>query len=133
MLGNLASRVISMIQKYRGGAIPNAPGVGLAGAIGDTLAEVRAAMTAYRVHEALGAAMDLARVANGYVEERQPWSQAKGGEDTAADLDETLATLAQGPGHAGGALPAGRARQNGRARSEARPRRSPDAGRGRER
>jgi methionyl-tRNA synthetase len=43
----------------------------------------------------MAAAMDLARTANGYVEERAPWSQAK---DTAqaADLDETLATLARG-------------------------------------
>jgi methionyl-tRNA synthetase len=34
--------------------------------------------------------MDLARTANGYVEERQPWTQAK---ETPADLDHTLATL----------------------------------------
>lgn len=95
VLGNLASRVISMIHKYRDGAIPDASDEGLGAAIEDTLTEVRAAMAAYRVHEALGAAMDLARVANGYVEERQPWTQAKSGEDTAADLDETLATLAR--------------------------------------
>jgi methionyl-tRNA synthetase len=49
-------------------------------------------MAAWRVHDALGAAMDLARTANGYVEERQPWTQAKN-EGAAADLDETLTTL----------------------------------------
>jgi methionyl-tRNA synthetase len=42
------------------------------------------------VHEALGSAMDLARTANGYVEERQPWTQAK---QDGPGLDVTLATL----------------------------------------
>ena len=42
------------------------------------------------MNEALAAAMDLARTANGYVEERQPWAQVQ---DAPADLDETLATL----------------------------------------
>jgi methionyl-tRNA synthetase len=94
VLGNLASRAISMIEKYRGGVVPDAPGEGLAGPIAQTLEAVREALAAYRVHEALGAAMDLARVANGYVEERQPWSQAKDGASAGA-LDETLTTLAR--------------------------------------
>ena len=51
-------------------------------------------MDRYKVHDALGAAMDLARTANGYVEARQPWAQAKD-PDLADDLDETLATLAR--------------------------------------
>jgi methionyl-tRNA synthetase len=38
--------------------------------------------------------MELARTANGYVEERQPWSQAKD-PSLARELDETLATLAR--------------------------------------
>jgi methionyl-tRNA synthetase len=38
--------------------------------------------------------MDLARVANGYVEERQPWTQAKS-PGSSAELDQTLATLAR--------------------------------------
>ena len=38
--------------------------------------------------------MDLARAANGYVEEREPWSQAKD-PDAGAHLDQTLATLAR--------------------------------------
>jgi methionyl-tRNA synthetase len=94
VLGNLASRVTSMIAKYRGGVVPNAPGDGLDLEVTSTLATVREAMTAYRIHEALGAAMDLARLANGYVEERQPWSQAKE-PSQAADLDQTLTTLAR--------------------------------------
>src|SRR5690606_13564683 len=50
-------------------------------------------MRAYRVHDALGAAMDLARAANGYVEDRQPWTQAK--DEHPEALDATLATLAR--------------------------------------
>lgn len=94
VLGNLASRTTSMIGKYRDGVVPDAPGTGLDDAIGATIEAVRAAMAAWRIHDALAAAMDLARTANGYVEERQPWTQAKD-EGAAADLDETLATLAR--------------------------------------
>jgi len=74
--------------------IPDAPGVGLGEAIGRTFAEARASMERYRVHDALAAAMDLARLGNGYVEERQPWAQAKDPAGGAA-LDETLASLAR--------------------------------------
>jgi methionyl-tRNA synthetase len=94
VLGNLASRALSMIAKYRGGVVPDGPDTGLAGEIDSALDDARAAMAEYRVHDALAAAMDLARVANGYVEERQPWAQAKNPDDAAA-LDETLATLAR--------------------------------------
>lgn len=94
VFGNLVSRVTSMIAKYRNRVIPDAPGDGLDKEIEQTLASVRASLAGYRVHEALGAAMDLARAANGYVEEREPWSQAKA-PGTGADLDQTLATLAR--------------------------------------
>jgi len=92
VLGNLASRAIAMAVKYRGGIVPDAAGTGLAGEIEQTFKAAQDAMSQYKVHDALGAAMDLARTANGYVEERQPWSQAKDPE-LSAELDETLATL----------------------------------------
>ena len=94
VLGNLASRVIAMIDKYRQGMVPDAPGAAFEGKITTTFASVREAMGAYRVHDALAAAMDLARDANGWIEERQPWAQAKD-PLSAADLDETLASLAR--------------------------------------
>ena len=93
VLGNLASRATSMIVKYRDGAIPEGPDGGLADGITATLEAVRDAMARRRIHDALAAAMDLARDANGYVEDRQPWTQARQGEDDA--LDETLASLAR--------------------------------------
>lgn len=95
VLGNLASRAISMIGKYRDGVIPKGPDTGLDEAITTAFTVARESMDRFKVHEAMAAAMDLARTANGYVEERQPWTQAKD-PALAADLDETLATLARG-------------------------------------
>jgi methionyl-tRNA synthetase len=94
VLGNLASRALGMIDKYRGGRIPRAGGSGLDREIEATLEAVRAAVAGWRMHDAMGAAMDFARRANGYVEEREPWAQAKDPK-RAGELDETLATLAR--------------------------------------
>ena len=92
VLGNLASRVISMVGKYRGGTVPLAPEGGMDEEIDRTVVAMETAVASYRVHDALGAAMELARRANGYVEAREPWAQAK--HPALADaLDETLATL----------------------------------------
>jgi len=94
VLGNLASRLIAMIDKYRGGVVPAGRATHLDARIAEAFASVRTAMAGYHVHEALAAAMELARDANGWVESRQPWAQAKS-PATATDLDETLATLAR--------------------------------------
>ena len=92
VLGNLGSRVISMVWKYRDGVVPEALGNGLDTEITEAIRKATEAMAHYKVHEALAASMDLARIANGYVEDRQPWSQAKDPE-ASGDLDQTLATL----------------------------------------
>lgn len=92
VLGNLASRALSMTVKYRDGIVPDAPDTGLDAQIEETLTRVRERLDAYRLHEALDAAMNLAREANGYVETREPWAQAKD-PARAGELDETLATL----------------------------------------
>jgi methionyl-tRNA synthetase len=92
VLGNLASRVMSMVGKYRDGVVPHGADDGLASEIEEAIGNVSQAMESYRLHEALGTAMDLARRANGYVETREPWAQAKDPEQSEL-LDETLASL----------------------------------------
>lgn len=94
VLGNLASRAVSMLVKYRNGVVPDAAGNGLDEAIEQTVSAVESAIADLRVHDAMAASMELARTANGYIETREPWAQAKD-PDRAADLDETLATLAR--------------------------------------
>lgn len=92
VLGNLASRTIAMVVKYRDGVVPGGPDTGLDAQIDTAVSGMAEAMGAFRVHDALGAAMDLAREANAYIGEREPWVQSKDPAQ-AADLDETLATL----------------------------------------
>jgi methionyl-tRNA synthetase len=94
VFGNLASRTISMIGKYCDGTIPEAEGAGLAGDIASTLSAVTEHMDALRVHDAVAAAMELARTANGYVDRQEPWALAKDA-SRSGDLDETLASLAR--------------------------------------
>ena len=94
VLGNLASRATSMIVKYRDGVVPDVAGEGLDAEIRTTLDTVAGLMDELRIHDALASAMDLARSANGYVDSREPWAQAKDPE-RAEELDETLATLAR--------------------------------------
>jgi methionyl-tRNA synthetase len=81
-----------MVEKYRGGVVPDAPGGGLQPQIAAGVAAARGAMVSLRIHEAFAAAMDLARSANGYIEETEPWALAK---DPArsGELDECLASL----------------------------------------
>ena len=94
VLGNLVSRSTSMINKYRDGLVPEAASNGLDAEIDYALESARSAIERLKVHDAFAAAMDLARAANVYIEERKPWAQAKDPE-LASELDETLATLAR--------------------------------------
>lgn len=91
-LGNLAHRVTSMVRRYRNGVVPEVPGRGLQSRCKDAIAAYQAAMDGYRLHEGFAVAMDLARSANAYVEDEEPWVKARDPERS-ADLDETLATL----------------------------------------
>jgi methionyl-tRNA synthetase len=94
--GNLASRTLAMIKRYRGGKVPSAdpdPDVaadfdGLVGRVAELLD--RAELTA-----ALDEIWQRVRRLNRYVEERAPWQLAK--DDAAAgELDRTLYSLAEG-------------------------------------
>jgi methionyl-tRNA synthetase len=93
-LGNLVNRVVSMIERYRAGVVPDGGPTWLVGECNAALARYREAMDANLLHLGATAAMDLAATANGFVEARAPWSQAKDPAQSAA-LDATLASLAR--------------------------------------
>jgi methionyl-tRNA synthetase len=93
-LGNLLNRVVSMIDRYRGGVVPAGLPTWLDSECEAALAKYRDAMDRNLLHLGATAAMDLAAAANGFVEARAPWAQAKD-PTQAADLDATLASLAR--------------------------------------
>jgi methionyl-tRNA synthetase len=94
--GNLASRTLAMITRYRAGIVPSAdPDPALASdfdGLADRVAELldRAELTA-----ALEEIWQRVRRLNRYVEERAPWKLAKD-DAAAAELDQTLYSLAEG-------------------------------------
>jgi methionyl-tRNA synthetase len=84
-LGNLVSRVLSMIARYLGGAVPieaeeeekEGPERGFEAVFEQTVAQMTAAMNELSLHEALKAAWTFVRRANAYVEEVAPWALAR--------------------------------------------------------
>ncbi len=93
-LGNLASRALAMIQKYRDGIVPPGSPTSLDAAAREAVARYEEAMDGALIHQGIQAALELTSVANGFVEERAPWTLAKDPE-RAAELDATLASLAR--------------------------------------
>ena len=109
-LGNLLNRVVSMIGKYRDGLIPGDGGAESASSLDsirrDALERYHAKMEGYLLDEALAAAFDIVRAANGYVDEVRPWALAKEereGADRSA-LDAALGSLARALGACGAML-----------------------------
>jgi len=91
--GNLASRVLAMLGRYRGGTVPAAPPTEL-DAAGDVVVRRYAdAMDGLLLHRGAQIAWELVFEANAYVDRRAPWARAKAGDD--AGLDETLGALAR--------------------------------------
>lgn len=99
-LGNLLSRTVSMIQKYRAGLIP------ASGELSEREEGIQAAALALpdkvmelvrdlKVNMALEAAMEFVRDLNRYIAESAPWALAKRPED-AQKLDTVLYTAAEG-------------------------------------
>ena len=101
-LGNLGSRSIAMIEKYRAGVVPNvAADAELFAAHRGSFAQARAAVDGERKHrpnEAIAALMDVARRTNEYIQRTQPWVLAKDPANAAA-LDVVLASLAVSLAH----------------------------------
>jgi methionyl-tRNA synthetase len=91
-LGNLASRLTSMVERYRGGVLPAGRNV-LADAVVQAAGTADERMRALDFQAGIVAVMDLVREVNGYVTAREPWQVAK--DDSRADeLDVILYTTA---------------------------------------
>jgi len=90
--GNLVSRSLSMVERYRRGVVPSdladSP---LERAGQETIAAYTRAMDANELQEGAARIIELASRANRYVEETAPWKLAKEKRDT--ELDVVLANL----------------------------------------
>jgi len=76
--GNLASRLIAMIEKYCDGAIPAATSQSeLAPLLAQTVTQADSAMGALDFQGGINAVMDFCKRVNGYVTEQEPWALAK--------------------------------------------------------
>jgi methionyl-tRNA synthetase len=101
-LGNLVSRTVAMVHRYRDGVVPGDglvtadPGAaGLAQACLRAPGRVRAALDGYDFRTATAAVWRIVEAANRYVEQAAPWQLAKAGRgdpEAAARLDAVLAT-----------------------------------------
>jgi len=98
--GNLASRVLAMIDRYRDGVVPEGAEIDpdLAdgeGGLGGLEVLVTGLLDRTEISRALDVCWGAVRRLNRYVEESKPWELAKG-EGRAADLDRVLYSLAEG-------------------------------------
>jgi methionyl-tRNA synthetase len=90
--GNLASRVTSMVERYRGGVLPAAASP-VSFATAERVADVDARVCALDFQGALGGIFDVVRDVNGYITDTKPWELAKAGSD--AELDDVLWSAAE--------------------------------------
>jgi methionyl-tRNA synthetase len=94
--GNLASRTLAMIGRYRDGRVPGSEPQGALAADFDGLADaVRGRIDAVELTAALDEIWQRIKRLNRYVQDEQPWQLAKD-EDQAERLDQVLYTLAEG-------------------------------------
>jgi methionyl-tRNA synthetase len=94
--GNLASRTLAMIGRYRDGVVPDAEPDPAITADFDGLADtVRARLDQIELTAALDEIWQRVKLLNRYVQEQEPWQLAKD-EGASERLDQVLYTLAEG-------------------------------------
>ncbi|HYJ32628.1 MAG TPA: methionine--tRNA ligase [Candidatus Binatia bacterium] len=92
--GNLFTRTVSMIHRYRGGILARAEPIdGLDRLIAEAFRDYRAGFDAFAIERGIEAAWTIVRRANRLVEERAPWNLAKD-PARAEELDRLLGALA---------------------------------------
>jgi methionyl-tRNA synthetase len=92
--GNLASRTLAMLAKYRNGTVPNASDrTALDDVSMNAVAEYARAMDALDLRGGAEAAWTIVSAANLFVQQTAPWALAKSGKDT--ELDQVLSALAR--------------------------------------
>jgi methionyl-tRNA synthetase len=95
-LGNLASRTLSMVERYRDGVVPEVdPDPELARDFEGLPERVAELLDGAQLTAALDEIWQRVRRLNRYVEERAPWQLAKD-ETKAGELDSALRSLAEG-------------------------------------
>lgn len=95
--GNLASRAVSMIERYRAGIVPAGRDDSLDAARGDDVRAYHRALDGsegYMLHDALRAVWQMIFRANEFVDRQAPWKLAKDSSND-AELDRTLGALAR--------------------------------------
>jgi methionyl-tRNA synthetase len=92
-LGNLTSRSLAMIEKYRAGRVPAGEPTTLDAAGLAAVRSYAAAMDALDLRGGAEAAWDLVTAANQFIVQAAPWTLAKQQKDS--ELDHTLAALAR--------------------------------------
>jgi methionyl-tRNA synthetase len=94
--GNLASRTLAMVERYRDGVVPEAEVDGdLAAQFDGAGARVAGLLDEAQISQALDEIWKLVRRLNRYVEEARPWDLAKD-EGRSGRLDQVLYNLAEG-------------------------------------
>jgi methionyl-tRNA synthetase len=94
--GNLASRTLAMIDRYRDGVVPDAEPAAELVAEFDGLAEaVRSGLDRFELTAVLDEIWRRIKLLNRYVTQEQPWQLSKE-EGEAAHLDQVLYSLAEG-------------------------------------
>jgi methionyl-tRNA synthetase len=95
-LGNLLSRTVAMVSRYRDGRVPDgSPDPAIAELLGATSLRFVTHLDRLELTEALEAAWEPVRALNRLVEDRAPWNLARDPEQAAA-LDDVLYTLLDG-------------------------------------